>query len=90
MSNPSCLQIGSTCRYADTSGTVHDAVIIDIVSALTRVVSLSYDDGQATAQNVPYSRNPARNHWGCADEGSPHVWGAIATVSNSGAPKENG
>jgi len=78
MSDPSCLQIGSSCRYADSEGAVHDATITEIVSALTRVVSLSYDDGKTTAQNVLYSRNPMRNRWGCADDGSPQSWDVAA------------
>jgi len=80
MSDPSCLQIGNSCRYADPEGSVHDATITQIVSALTRVVSLSYDGGKATALNVPYSRNPERNRWGCADDGAPQTWRMVRSV----------
>jgi hypothetical protein len=80
MSNPSCLQIGASCRYADASGQIHDAVIIAVVSAPTGAVSLQYDDGRQRVENVLHSSQPAREHWGCADEGVPHPWSELKQV----------
>lgn len=75
MSNPSCLQTGAACRYADAEGQVHDAVIIAVVSTTGGVVNLQYDDGRRRVENVLHSPQPARERWGRADEGAPRVWG---------------
>lgn len=77
MSNPSCLQTGATCRYADAAGQVHDAVIIAVVSTTEGVVSLQYHGGRRRAENVLHSPRPARERWGCADEGAPQSWGEV-------------
>ena len=75
MSNPSCLQTGAACRYADAEGRVHDAIITAVISTTERVVSLQDDDGRQRAENILHSPQPARERWGCADEGTPVRWG---------------
>lgn len=80
MDIPTCLQVGNACRYADASGVVHNAMITEIVSTLTRIVNLSYADGEYTAGNVFYSRDPAIERWGCADTGVPRTWGQTERI----------
>jgi hypothetical protein len=80
MSNPSCLQLGASCRYADAAGQVQDAVIIAVVSTTERVVNLQYDEGRKRVDNVLHSAQPAHERWGCADEGVPHPWGKVDRI----------
>lgn len=79
--DPDCLQVGKYCRYADSEGIVHDALIIGLVSVLDGIVNLSYDDGDRTARNVRYSANPAPHRWGCAEDGEPVIWGDVDRVA---------
>jgi hypothetical protein len=78
--NPDCLQVGNYCRYADTEGAVHDALIIGLVSVLDGIVNLSYDDGDRTAHNVRYSETPARHRWGCTEDGEAPTWGEVERI----------
>ncbi len=79
--NPPCMQVGNACRYADDSGVVHNAVITELVSTLTGVVNLSYNDATDEASNVPHSEHPAANRWGCAEEGIPNTWAHTERVA---------
>lgn len=78
--NPSCLQTGASCRYADAEGDLHDALITAIVSAADRVVNLQYDAGRRRVANVRYSAEPARGRWGCADDGLRRRWSEAARL----------
>ena len=79
--NPPCMQIGTTCRYADANGVVHNAVITELVSTFNGVINLSYNGGADEASNVPHSDRPAANCWGCAEEGTPHAWADVERLS---------
>ena len=78
--DPSCLQIGKYCRYADREGVVHDALITSLVSVLDGIVDLSYHDGDIRVHNVRYSETPAVHRWGCAEDGVSPNWGEIERI----------
>lgn len=52
MSNPSCLQTGAACRYADADGRIYDALITMVLSTTERIVSIQYGDGRERVENV--------------------------------------